>query len=267
MAIQTPEQSARTPEERTPERVTIAGWLARAIAVLVFIPLRLLWEVCKLTVRVTINVLGYIFDNLLKPVAELAWHWIARPAWALVKDYLWGLLIQQLLWGMVLTPLGAFLLDFFLRPLKRAVEEWLWRRMLHPALVWLFRRVLEPVGKWIMRWILAPVGKAIALTLLFLAEWLLIRPLYVVFRWIIWPILCVLGAALYFGWKVATAVVGVLVVAPCRFFYRTVLHPILKVFAASWQAVVARPIRWIYLKVVMPMNKAAADIVTTLFGH
>ncbi|WP_327139969.1 hypothetical protein [Nocardia sp. NBC_01327] len=218
--------SIQAPQQQTPEQVSIGGWAARTVAVVIFIPLRLLWEGCNLAGRMAVAVLDYIVENLLVPIAKLAWYWIIRPAWDFVRNYLWGLLIQHLLWGMILTPLGAALLDYFLRPIKRAVEDWLWRRVVRPALIWLADEVIEPVGTWIARWILRPIAGAIARAVTFVVEWLILWPLRQLWRWVLRPILLLVAATLAFGWRVATTVVRVLVVTPCRFLYRTVLQPL-----------------------------------------
>ncbi|MCU1645073.1 MAG: hypothetical protein JWN03_5348 [Nocardia sp.] len=259
--------SIEAPEQQTPEQVSIGGWVARAVAVLIFLPLRLLWEGGKLAGRMAVAVLDYIVENLLVPVAKLAWYWIIRPAWAFVRNYLWGLLIQQLLWGMILTPLGAAVLDYFLRPIKRAVQDWLWRRVLRPALIWLVNEVIEPVATWIGRWILKPIAGATTWAVTFLVKWLIVWPLRRLWRWVLRPILLLLAATLVFGWQVATTVVRVLVVTPCRFLYRTVLQPLFAVIAKVWHTVVERPVRWLYLNVVTPMNKAASDFMSAIFDH
>ncbi|MRH88414.1 hypothetical protein GFY24_13325 [Nocardia sp. SYP-A9097] len=255
------------PEERTPERVSIAGWIARAIAVVIFIPLRLLWEGCKLFGRGVVAVLEFISEKLLEPLVKLFRYWVVRPIWAFFTDFLWGLILQQLLWGMILTPLGAFLLDFLLRPLKRAVEEWLWRRVLKPSLIWFGRKIIEPIANWIARWILVPIAQATMYVLYFIGRWLIAWPLTRLWRWALWPILSVLGAALLFGWRVATTIVRVLVVTPCRWLYRTALQPLFAIVATVWRATVVRPVRFVYLRVLTPMNKAAAELMTSLFGH
>ncbi|MFB8001092.1 hypothetical protein [Nocardia sp. NPDC056000] len=259
--------SVREQREGPPERISIAGWVARIIAVVVFVPVRLLWEGCKFVGRAIVAAAEFCFDNLIEPLAKLLWYWLIRPAWAFCKDFLWGLLIHQLLWGMILTPLGALILDFLLRPLKRAVEEWLWRRILKPGLIWLWDSVIEPVGDWIARWILVPVAKAVLWLVYSLGKWLIVWPLHQLWRWVLRPILLALSAALLFGWRVATTIVRVLVVTPCRWLYRTVLRPILAVCGTVWRATVVRPVRFLYLRVITPMNKAAAELMTSLFGH
>ncbi|WP_067689623.1 hypothetical protein [Nocardia jejuensis] len=352
-----PQHGARGPEYGTPLHISILSWIARAIALVTFVPPRLLWEGCKLTVRIVVATVFFVRDRVLVPALELIWYWVVRPAWAFVENYLWGLLLQQFLWGWILTPLGAFLLDFFLRPMKRAVEEWLWRRVLRPALSWMFtvalpavvnalwrwilkpagqatvwiatflyawlivrparllwrgalwcwdgvlwawqgvlwawqgvrwlgRRMLwvwqhvvrpcgarlytgllRPAGRWIERWILRPIIDAVAWTADFVRTWLIVWPARQFWRWILRPLLYALVALVVLGWRFATTVVRVLVVTPCRYLYHTVLQPLFVMIAAVWDATVTRPVRWVYRKVITPMNKAAADIMTAVFGN
>ncbi|WP_157555133.1 hypothetical protein [Nocardia crassostreae] len=288
---------SQAPDERTPDRVSIVEWLARGIAIAVFIPLRLLWEGLRLVVRVTVRIPGFLADRLLAPIAKFTWVWIARPAWGFVKNYLWGLLLQQLLWGMILTPVGAFLLDFLLRPLQRAIEQWLWRRALLPTLrflglalaalvryvLWppiewsgtqlhrLWRHVLRPGliggGRWINRWLITPAVHALGWILRFIATRLIAWPLRMLWQWLLAPLLILLAAAVYYGWRGATVVVNAVVVTPCRFLYRTVLQPLFAAIATAWQATVVRPGRWVYRRIVAPMNKWVADIMSAVFGH
>ena len=230
-------------------------WIARAIAVVILIPLRLVWEAMKLLGRVLVAVLMFFLEYLLAPLCGLVWHWVIRPAWYFLKNILWDLVLHQVLWGLVLTPLFALILDFVLRPLRRAVEEWLWRRVLRPAASWLWRRVVRPVAKFVagMCWLIF--------------DYLVYRPLRALWRWVLLPLWRALRATLSFGWRIATIVVGVLVVAPCAFVYRTILRPVFGALAIVWDVLVTRPVRWTYRTIVAPMNRWAADIVSTVFGR
>ncbi|MET7772181.1 hypothetical protein [Nocardia sp. NPDC005366] len=234
---------------------SLGQWIARAIAVVILIPLRLAWEGVKLIGRVTVAALVYFLEHLLEPVCRLVWHWVIRPAWYFVKNILWDLVINHMLWGMVLTPVLALLLDYILRPLRRAVEEWLWRRVLRPAAGWLWRRVLRPAIEFL------------AGVCLFLLDRLVYRPSRALWRWVLHPLWRALRATLLFGWRIATIVVGVLVVIPCAFVYRTVLRPVFAALTAAWHVLVTRPVRWTYRTVIAPMNRWASDIVSTVFGR
>ncbi|MGN2639568.1 hypothetical protein ACTD5D_26050 [Nocardia takedensis] len=234
--------------------VSIAQWIARAVAVVILIPLRLVWEGVKLCGKVVVLSLVFLAEHLLFPLCSFTWHWVIRPLWLFCKDFLWGWLLQQVLWGLILTPVLAFVLDFVLRPLRHAIERWLWQRVLRPALTWLWRAVLRPVLEFVLG--------ALWLTI----EWLIVRPLVVLWRYVLKPLGRALGATLRFGWRVATRVVRVLLVIPCAFVYRIALRPVLVALAAVWVLLVARPVAWVYRTVLRPMNKWAAEIVTSVFG-
>ncbi|MBH0776254.1 hypothetical protein [Nocardia bovistercoris] len=246
---------------------TVGQWIARAVAVLILVPVRLLWEGVKLSVRVSIAVVTYFLEHLLVPLCVIVWNWVIKPAWHLLKDGLWGWLLQQVLWGLVLTPVLAFLLDFVLRPLRRAVEDWLWRRILVPAGAWLWRRVVRPMAAWLWRWVLRPLGKIVLGVCVLAVDWLLVRPVRALWRWVLRPLWRALRVTLRFGWRVATVLVGVLIVTPCVFVYRRVLAPVFAALAVVWNVLVARPVRWTYVHVVTPMNRWASEIVTGVFGR
>ncbi|WP_040685944.1 hypothetical protein [Nocardia vinacea] len=236
------------------DSISVGQWIARVIAIVILIPLRLLWEGVGLLGRITAAALTYIWNHLVDPICHLTWHWLLRPAWAFVKDFLWGWLLHYVLWGLVLTPLAAFALDYFLRPLRRAIEAFLWRRILRPTLTWLTKTILFPIA-------------AITLRVLYLAcKYLIAWPAYQLWHWILHPLWRLLRTALIYGWLGATAIVGALVVAPCRAIYRIILRPILTALAAAWRTTVVRPTRWTYLNVIQPMNKWATQIMTTVFG-
>ncbi|MEV6255357.1 hypothetical protein AB0L97_19075 [Nocardia sp. NPDC051911] len=240
----------------TPDtRVSAAQWIARAIAIVVLVPIRLLWEGVLLLCRATAAALGYIARHLLVPAAELIRHWVLRPAWIVVKDFLWGWVVQHLLWGSVLTPLLSLLLEHLLRPLRRAVEVFLWRKVIRPA------------GAWLLRWVVYPIAYAIAWVCHQTVKWLIVWPLSQLWRWVLHPLWKAVRVTARYGWRVATLIVGVLVVLPCRALYRHVLRPVFAAFAVVWLAVVVRPVRWVHGTIVRPMNRWAAEIMTSVFGH
>ncbi|MEU2037461.1 hypothetical protein [Nocardia niwae] len=236
-------------------QVSIAQWIARGIAVAVLVPIRLLWEGILLLGRAIGAALGYVARYLLVPAAELIRHWVLRPAWIVAKEFLWGWVIQHLLWGLVLTPLLSFLLEYLLRPLRRAVEIFLWRR------------VIRPLGAWLLRWVVYPVAYAIAWVCLRIVEWLIVWPLSQLWRWVLRPLWSVLRTTARYGWRVATLVVGVLVVLPCRALHRYVLRPVFAALAVVSDALVVRPVRWVHGTIIRPMNRWAAEIVATVFGR
>src|SRR5689334_7038240 len=98
--------TTQAPETATPQRVSIWVWIARALALVIFVPPRLLWEALKAIPRLIAAAFRLFADHLAKPLAILFRDWVFRPLRNFVRDYLWHLLIQQLLFGLVLTPLG-----------------------------------------------------------------------------------------------------------------------------------------------------------------
>ncbi|MGK8522908.1 hypothetical protein ACRS6B_15715 [Nocardia asteroides] len=240
----------------TPDtHISIAQWIARGIAIVVLVPIRLLWEGILLLGRVTGAVLVFVARHLLVPAAELIRHWVLRPAWVLAKDFLWGWVVQHLLWGLVLTPLIGILVDHLLRPLRRAVEIFLWRRVIRPA------------GTWLLRWVVFPIVYAIAWICRRTVEWLIVRPLSLLWHWVLHPLWRVVRATARYGWRVAAVIVGVLVLAPCRAMYRHALRPAFAAVAVVWRAVVVRPVRWVHGAIIRPMSRWAAEVMTAVFGR
>ncbi|TQM33391.1 hypothetical protein [Nocardia bhagyanarayanae] len=238
-----------------PRPAGLGAWIARVIAVVLLVPVRLLWEGVRLLGRLLAAAFSYVVTRLLAPVARFVWYWVIRPIWLFFKDFLWGWVLQHVLWGLVLTPLVAVLLDYFLRPLRQAIERWLWRALLRPALAWLWRAVLEPL-----------IGLLLA-TAYWLGKWFVVWPLVQLWRWVLRPLWALSRTVLSYAWRVATVIVGVLVVVPCRFVYRSVLRPLLLALAAAWVAVVVRPVRWVHGNVVTPVNRWAAEILAGVFGR
>lgn len=265
-------ESTDPAEPRRP--VSIGEWVARAFAVVLLVPVRLVWEGLKLCGRAIVAAGVFVRDKVLVPVRRFVWYWLVRPLWLFLKDGVWGWVIQHVLWGMVLTPLGAFVLAWVLRPLRYAVEQWLWRGAIRPVLVLVWRWVLRPVlyaiaatGDWLWQWLLRPVLHAIAVAGRWLWEWCVLWPLRMVQRWILRPCGILLASLAEYGWRGATAVVRVLVVTPCVFVYRYALRPVLHALAVAGEVVVVRPIAWVHRRVVVPMNRAVADLWNTIFGR
>ncbi|MCF2531278.1 hypothetical protein [Yinghuangia soli] len=230
-------------------------WLAQGIAVVFLVPFRLLWELLKLIGRVMVAVLVFFFTRMLRPLATAVHRWILVPAWRLLRDFLWGWVLRYVLWGLVLTPVLAFLLDWVLKPIQRAIERWLWNKL------------LKPLCRLTLRYVLRPVWAGLCWAGFHFMKWCVVAPLLALWRWVLRPLWRALRAVLVFGWKWATIIVGVLVVVPCRALWRWVLHPVWRAVAAAWRAVVVPPARWTYQRVLRPMNRAVADVVGAVFGR
>ncbi|NUP32589.1 MAG: hypothetical protein HOV66_00120 [Streptomycetaceae bacterium] len=244
-----------TPGGAPAPRTSIGQWIARIVAIVVLIPLRLLWEGVKLVCRILLAALVLFWLRLMRPVGRFLHRWVLRPLWIVLKDFLWGRLLQHLLWGLILTPIVAFVVDWILKPVRKAVEEFLWRRVLVPAGRWLWRRALKPIAKVVL------------CVVVFVLNWCVVWPLRLLWRWILHPLWRALKATLRYGWRVATAIVRVTVVIPCRALYRTVLRPVLHALGVVWRYAVARPARRLNTRVLRPMNRFAADIWSGILGR
>lgn len=243
-------------EPREPrQRASVGEWVARVFAIVLLVPVRLIWEGVKLCGRAVVATGVFLLETVLSPVGRFLWYWVVRPLWLFVKDVLWGWAVQQVLWGMILTPLGALLMNWLLRPLRHAVEAWLWRYLLRPALglVW--------------RWILSPVLYAVAVTVQWFWLWCVEWPLRQLWRWVLRPCWAAGVLVAAYGWRGATVVVRVLVVVPCAFVYRYAVRPVLRAVGRCWEVLVARPVAFVYRRVLKPVNRAAAELIASVFGH
>ncbi|MFE0424888.1 hypothetical protein ACFW15_21160, partial [Streptomyces sp. NPDC058953] len=114
----------------------VIRWPAMIIAVIVVVPLRLLWE-------------------LLKPIGKgiriLCWTWFLRPM-------LQGLKI--LLWDWFLRPVLKFVTRYVLVPIGNAIA-WVVERLRRPPFVFLIRNLLIRPGALLCRYVLAPVAFAL----------------------------------------------------------------------------------------------------------
>lgn len=237
------------------QRASVGEWVARGVAIVLLIPVRLIWEGVKLCGRAVVAAAVFVLETLLSPVGRFLWFWVVRPLWLFVKDVLWGWAVQQVLWGMILTPLGALLMDWLLRPLRHAVEVWLWRHLLRPALGLLWR------------WILRPVLIAVAVAVRYLWRWCVEWPARQLWRWVLRPCGAAVAVVAAYGWRGATVVVRVLVVAPCVFVYRHAVRPVLRGLGRCWQVLVVRPVAVVYRRVLKPVNRAAAELIASVFGN
>lgn len=165
-------------QESTPEPLpALIAWPVRAIAVVVFVPLRLLWELLRFTGR-------FLDSRLVRPVARIVGRYVLRPLGWVLRHLIW-LPSRWLIRYLVVVPL-TFLLDR-LAPLTRLLSRgltwlivllappllWLGRVLLRVAaeawraVVWasalLYRFFLRPLGiavGWIWRYTAAPVARA-----------------------------------------------------------------------------------------------------------
>ncbi|MBG0567254.1 hypothetical protein [Actinoplanes aureus] len=125
-------------------------WPVRAIAVVVVLPFRLLWEAAKLIGR-------FLNRYLLAPLAWLWQHLVVIPV-------LW---LAQLIWTAVRIVIGVPLAWLWQQALQPALRA-LWRYVLRPvfvgvllAVTFVIERLIAPVGRFVYEWLLAPVGRAL----------------------------------------------------------------------------------------------------------
>ncbi|MBF6349351.1 hypothetical protein IU448_09985 [Nocardia flavorosea] len=251
------------PKPRPP--VSIGVWVARAVAVVLLVPVRLIWEALNLCGRAIVAAGIFFRDKLLVPACRFVRNWMVRPLWLFLKDVLWGWALHHVLWGLVLEPLAGLVRKWVLRPVLYAIEVtagWFWRWLLRPVLY-----AIEAAAGWFWRWLLHPALHAVAVAGRWSWQWCVVRPLRIVQRWLVRPCRILLVAVVGYGRRVAAALVRVLVVTPCAFAYRRVLRPALRALVAAGEVVVVRPIAWVHRRVVVPMNRFVADLWNAVFGR
>ena len=251
---------------RDPDVPGFVHWPVRVVAIVVVVPIRLLWEL--LTVAGTA-----LLRHVLEPIARVLHRAVLRPlAWLwrhLVTTpaaWLWHRCVEtpvRWLWQhLVVVPLGrlwarrravgAWLLRYVVRPSAWLAQRvliipvsWLVRHLLVVPLSWLVRHLLVLPGSWLTRQ-LAPAGRAIGRAMVWAwhtagrALRLTGRGLY---RYVLRP----LGRSTAWLWNhtVVLAYRGVLVlwrvgvVAPARWLSRALFAP-----AGRWvRTAVLRPVR------------------------
>lgn len=114
----------------------VIRWPALVVAVIVMVPLRVLWELVEL---------------ICKGIRILFWTWLLRPV-------LQGLKI--LLWDWFLRPVLQFFARYVLVPIGNGMA-WVVERLRRPPFVLLIRHLLINPGVWLCRWVLAPVAFAL----------------------------------------------------------------------------------------------------------
>ncbi|WNI15484.1 hypothetical protein [Actinacidiphila sp. ITFR-21] len=220
------------------------GWLvvairmpARVLALVVVLPVRLLWDVLCAAGRAARTAADVLGRRVLYPPARLlavALAWLVRVlavvplaalgryvlvpagrvlAWAVAAAAHWLLAVPAAaLWTYVLAPLGRGTRWCLLG--LGAVTAWLVRVL-----------VAVPAG-WLWRVAAVPLGVAAGLVAAFLLRWLLVVPLVALWRYAVTPAGRGARWVLRGAWRVLVLLVGVLVVAPSVFVWRRVLVPV-----------------------------------------
>jgi hypothetical protein len=233
------------------------NWLLlpfKAIAFVVVLPFRLVWEAVRL--------LGKVFRWVV--ILPVTWLLLAlRATVAFLFEYLVAIPARWF-WEWCLLPLLRLTYSWLLRPLGLALA-WLasatYRRVLRPvgvALAWaaalVHRRLLRPLGlacRWLIlaayRWILLPLGIAVARVAAFVHRRLLTpigHAALVLLAGLAWLVRT--------GWR-ATTWAG-------RLLYRWVLRPV--GLAIAWVS------RLVHRRLLMPIGHAiawAAGLVCTVW--
>ncbi|MEV6302766.1 hypothetical protein AB0M02_25360 [Actinoplanes sp. NPDC051861] len=174
----------------TPDPESHPSWLTwpiRAIAIVVVLPFRLLWEAVKLV--------GRFLERFV--LAPLAWLWRV-------------LVVIPVSWlaGVIWTGL-------------RAVGGWVLvalRVLIGVPAVWLWRQVVLPVLRWVYRWVLRPVVVAVLVAASFVVERMIVPAAVFVYEWALRPAGRAVVWFLRAGWE-GTAWLG-------RQVYRFLVRPV-----------------------------------------
>ncbi|MFE2752790.1 hypothetical protein ACFXGA_12410 [Actinosynnema sp. NPDC059335] len=270
-----------------------AVWVARAVAVVVVVPVRVAWEGLKVAGRA-------VRRFLLRPLGVvLAWVWDGVRA---VCRFLWHRMFTPV--GHGLRWCGGVLVRFVLRPLRVAVR-WLagWvgrgvavvfdgvrralravaRFALRPAGRGL-RRLLRPVGRWSRR-AGAVVGRFLRAVLLRPLAWcwhnVVVRGLRALGAGLWWlarlfgealwwafrvvgralrAVGRVIGDAVAWAWRLLARAFRAVVVTPVRWLWRVAVAPVGRLLGRVWRAVVVAPARWVRASVVAPVRLAGRRV-------
>jgi hypothetical protein len=217
----------------------------RIVALVVVLPLRMLWDLDVAAGRLLwAAVLGPAWRGLdrtarwlgrvlvLTP-ARWAYRWVLTPAGQAVAFVARGLGWLLLKTGRGIAFTGVWLARWLvaapaealyrwvLAPLGRAAAfagRWLWRllrqggRGAAAAMAWLGRVLVVIPAAWLYRWVLTPLGHGLT----WLVRWLVVAPALALYRWVLTPLghgaaWCARGVAAVTVWLVRW-----LVVAPLR---------------------------------------------------
>ncbi|SDM55100.1 hypothetical protein [Allokutzneria albata] len=210
------------PAEKNPPQWAV--WVARAISIVIVVPLTLVWEWFKAVGRLLV----------VRPVAAIARflrRWLFAPT------------------GKALLALGRLLVRFLLRPF--------W-----DLLVWISQHVLRPAGRG-LRAVLVPIGRFLRAVLLIPLAWCLMTLVVAPLRWLWQAVLApvgrwvgkalsalarLFGAALEWAYLRVAQPLWRFLATIARYVYRVVLTPIGRAIAA--------PARWVRDYVIAPTRLA-----------
>ncbi|MFI9009883.1 hypothetical protein ACIGNX_21885 [Actinosynnema sp. NPDC053489] len=232
-----------------------AVWVARAVAVVVVVPVRLAWESVKVVGRAAGRPLAVVLrwvGSALRAVGGAASRWVFRPVGAVLR-WFGGLLLRYLLRpaGMAVRWFGGVLARYVLRPLG-AVLRWADRGL--RALGELLWRAFERPLRWLWRAVVVRGAGAL---------W---RALRVFADAVGWAFRLVGRGSAVVGAAVAR-VFRLLVVVPARWAHQVVVAPVGRVVARVWRAVVVAPARWVRATVVEPVRLAGRRVLGVFRGR
>ncbi|MER5703320.1 hypothetical protein ABT023_15450 [Micromonospora sp. NPDC002296] len=211
-----------------PEPPPLLAVIARGVALVVVLPVRLVWELLAGSAR-------WLARQLLSPLGRALRAWVLRPLAWLLDRLVWIPLVwltRHLLWH----PL-VWVFRTLVRPVARLLvgaADWLIRNMLVP-LVRAFGPALAAVGRglwWLLRLVADALGYAWRLTgrIVDFLHRLLLRPAGLALRWL---------------WRHTAVPTG-------------------RVLRAAWRATVTPTVRWLRDSILTPIRRATRDLLTAL---
>jgi hypothetical protein len=277
------------PAARSRPAATGPAWIvvpARVVAVVVVLPLRLVYDFLALVARGLKRTPGWFgrfllaaYMAVLHPVVRL----IGQGAVALWSGLVW-------LWTNGLYNPLRWVYSVFVAPVVRLLGA-----VLKGVLRVLELVIARPVAAlWAgLVWVLAMAGRGIGAALMFLLNWLVVVPAVALWRYVLRPPLAGLawlgravGRVLLRGWGLlvtgvaalaaifAGAVVWawrmlgrllywvarILVVIPALFVYRFLLRPVGHGLRFLWANVVVAPSRWVKDVLLVPVGRGARAV-------
>jgi hypothetical protein len=197
-------------------------------ALIIVVPVRLLWEVLSAIGRFT---RAYV----LRPLGRL----------------MYAVLVWPLLW-LLRYPLWWVLRVLVLLPLR-----WVAERLVVPVGRLIFRYVLWPA--WIaLAWVVAVLWIPVA----YVARWIG-RGFAALWRGL-WPLLAAFARFLAWTWHLAGVVLFYLLIWPLRLLWCVLVRPVLGALRRAWQMTVCPAGRWLRKHVWEPSRAAGRSVSRAL---
>ena len=249
----------------------------RVVALLIVLPLRLLWELIAAFGRILhaylLTPLGWLFTRLV--VEPVRWVWarlVVAPLVLVWRGLVWAflrLVVEPVRWvwaRLVVAPLvlvwrglvWAFL-HLVVEPLRwvlvalAATLRWLWSWLVVRPISWSFRVVLRPAALWLYRHVLVPIGQMIRLIGAGL-EFLIVKPLTFA--------ITLSGTAVRAAYRTAAAVLaacGRMIIDVLGFVWK-IAGIIVRLLGRALYHATVRPVRWMWRTFVRPVIAAAGHV-------